>query len=106
MKKIWKRFKIWLVHKLGGHMAPDKTVTIEHTAAPFVTLVGTVADDLWRARAAEAQRDSEYLSHIGDALIGRLAEEIRDYIDITTCDNEWEGKRYYRATIKIVGRRK
>lgn len=87
-------------------MAPDKPVVIEHTNAQLVTLVGTVVDDLWRARAAEAHHDSEYLSHIGDALIGRLAEEIRDYIDITTCDNEWEGKRYYRATIKIVERKK
>ena len=47
----------------------------------------------------------EHAKYIIDALADRLAEQIKEHIDITICDNEWEDMRIYHGKIKIAKRR-
>ena len=98
MKKLWQRFKNWLIHKLGGY-TKDYVMTIEHAQVPLVTLTSKVT-------ITNAHRYHFDIESIGDQILRDFADQLRDYIDIETYVNPMEDITMYRATIKIADRRK
>ena len=98
MKKLWQRFKNWLIHKLGGY-TKDRVMTIEHTQVPLVTLTSKVT-------VTNAHRYHFDMETIGDQILRDLSDQLRDYIDIETCVNPMEDITIYRATIRIADRRR
>ena len=105
--KTKKRFKHWLIHKLGGYTMPNEQppFVIEHSVLPLISLNAQVKERRHDANKWQEHRDMEHAQYIVDALADRLAEQIKEHIDITICDNEWEDMRIYHGEIKIAKRR-
>ena len=80
MKKLWKRFKNWLIYKLGGYV--ERTCVVRHHTITPVTLFSTIHDvDI------SAYHESEtYKERVEEAVIYELAkylyENRNELIDI------------------------
>lgn len=92
MKKLWKKFKSWLIRKLGGHEA--KVVTFEKMTVPAVTIKAQMALD--------SHFDDE--QWIITQLLPLLADELRPYIKLRYADDfmNYPGRRIYLAEAKVA----
>lgn len=91
MKKYWKKFKYWLIRKLGGHPI-DRAVSVTYTQIPVVTVEAFVTES----------QDCRYSNYIKEVLMHNLAEELSSFVEIDTCTNPMEGTITYRARIKVA----
>lgn len=98
MKEKWKRFKHWLIRKLGGHPT-EMAVQIVHTRAPVVTIEAFVTDPYYLV-GREAPED-----YVIDSLMHNLAEQLRPLVEVTRCNNPIEKSIEYRARIQVVDKR-
>lgn len=98
MKKLWKRFKHWLIRKLGGHPT-EITAQIVHTHVPLVTVEAFITDTRF---LVGVDKSEEYIM---ECLMHNLATELRPLVQITHCENPMEGKITYRATIQVADKR-
>lgn len=97
MKKLWKKFKSWLIHKLGGY--EERIVTVEKTIVPIVTLTSHLIIDEDMSRFPE---DEEWILN---QLAHDLADELRPYIKLRVAENHMDYfniKKEYVAEIKIA----
>lgn len=95
MKKLWKKFKSWLIRKLGGYEA--KVVTFKEMTVPAVTIKAQIALDRTRAFCD----DYEW---IVNKLLSLLADELRPYIRISYSDDIFNDpdRRIYLAEAKVA----
>ena len=72
MKKLWKKFKCWLIKKLGGYL--EETHVVEHyTVRPVYVESQLNGVDLNRYL-----EDSDFKKYIDTMLIGRLSDKLYD----------------------------
>lgn len=103
MKKLWTKFKRWLIVKLGGYLEGPKTYKVEHTygtstaVRPIcVCAVHKISGDHMRYASP---RD------IFDDLFEGLKYEIRKNEDLFTIDHSWDpitDEVIYRIVIKLI----
>ena len=91
MKKYWKKFKYWLIRKLGGHPT-DKAVSVTYTQVPIVTVEAFVTE----------YQDCRYSDYVKEVLMHNLAKELFPLAEVNTCINPMEGTITYRARIKVA----
>ena len=93
---MWKKFKAWLVCRLGGHMIGKEPCTIYTVYnPPLVTLERTIQIPYEESKIVPED-------YIISKISQQLAEEIRPFISISTCENIWENTIIYRGQIKIA----
>lgn len=90
MKKYWKKFKYWLIRKLGGHPI-DRAVSVTYTQVPIVTVEAFVTD-----------YPTPHEEYITETLMHNLAKELFPLAEVDTCTNPMEGTITYRARIKVA----
>ena len=92
---MWKKFKHWLISKLGGYISqPERTFEIKHSVKPLIKL--STAVNVRKEYEASEER-------IKDILASQLGEELRSYMEVTVCPSiHEEGVETYRAVIEIV----
>lgn len=94
MRKLWKKFKHWLIRKLGGYVAPTQELKITHSVKPLIKLQTTLT------------LPDHYLAEdrIKEILCKDLAKFLEPYITIQTCEQPTTFETTYRATIEIAGK--
>ena len=107
MKKLWKRFKNWLIKKLGGYTAPPpREVVIEQHVEPIIKLGAAnklFRDSVYRVLPTEEQWG------VDNAIIERLIRcDIADAIikqGLFECyeeENPVDMTKEYKVIIKIA----
>lgn len=92
---MWKKFKHWLIRKLGGYVSqPERTFEIKRSFKPLIRL----------STAVNVRKEDEVSEErIKDILASQLGEELRDYMEITVCTSICEEDvETYKAVIEIV----
>ncbi len=90
----WKKFKHWLIRKLGGYVAPTQELVISHTYKPLIKLQTTLT-------IPDHYLDEERIKEI---LCKDLARSLEPYITIQTCEQYTTNEITYRATIEVAGK--
>ena len=98
MKKQWKRFKHWLIHKLGGHPT-EITAQIVHSTVPLATVEAFITDTRFLVGVNEPEE------YVMECLMHNLANELRPLVQIDHCENPMEGAITYRARIQVADKR-
>jgi hypothetical protein len=98
MKEKWKRFKHWLIRKLGGHPT-EITAQIVHTHVPVVTIEAFITDTQF---LVGMDKPEEYVI---ECLMHNLANELRPLVQIDHCENPMDGTITYRARIQVADKR-
>lgn len=106
MKKLWNRFKHWLIRKLGGYVSPEKPCVVHHyTVAPV-----TVASELKGVDYEKYHNDPNYREYIDRVLVSRLKYSLYEtrghFVDICESCLTYSGPLMkttidLRASIKI-----
>lgn len=82
MKKLWKKFKRWLIQKLGGYVHLEKPCVIHHYAVTPVK-VETVLKGVFYE---QYYNDPIYRKHVDKILISKLEDSLYEtrghFIDI------------------------
>ena len=96
IKNPWKKFKRWLIKKLGGYTTPPNTFEVKHTEVPLLEL------------QAQITVPNNYLtkSQVADALSRQLAKEIMHYIEIRESIIPAFCETSYNGRIKIAAERR
>ena len=96
IKNPWKKFKRWLIKKLGGYTTPPNTFEIKHTNIPLIEL------------QAQITIPDNYLTQkqIAETLSYKLANEIMSYMEITESIVPAFNEISYRGRVKIAAERK
>ena len=96
MRNLWKKFKHWLIRKLGGYIAPTNKYEVKHTYYPTVKYYSSITLSDWEKE------------HRMDIIQKELAEDITKTIlnemELRTSRNLQEGTTTYLAEIEIVKR--
>lgn len=98
MKEKWKRFKHWLIRKLGGHPT-EITAQIVHTTVPMVTVEAFMTDTQYLIGMSEPKE------YVMECLMYNLANELRPLVQIDQCINPMVGTATYRARIQVADKR-
>lgn len=98
MKEKWKRFKYWLIRKLGGHPT-EITAQIVHTHVPLVTIEAFITDTQSLIGMDEPEE------YVMECLMQNLAKELRPLVQITHCENPMTNTITYRARIQVADKR-
>lgn len=95
MKKLWKKFKSWLIRKLGGH--EDQVVTIKETVVPVATIKAQMTLD----RSFTHFDDEQWIIN---QLLPLLADGLRPYIELHYSDDfmNYPGCRTYLAEANVA----
>lgn len=100
MKKLWKKFKHWLIQKLGGYVHLEKPCVIHHYTVAPVT-VKTVLKDVDYERY---HNNPGYRGHIDRLLIGKLEDTLYEtrghFVDICESCPTYSGP-LMRTTIDL-----
>ena len=106
MKKLWTKFKHWLIGKLGGYVSPEKSCVVHHyTVTPV-----TVASDLKGVDYNHYHNDPGYREYVDKILISKLEDSLYEtrghFVDICESCPTYSGSRMkptidLKASIKI-----
>ena len=96
IKSLWKKFKHWLIRKLGGYVAPTQNLKVEHIDVPVIKL----------STAITFPEPFENDKYIKEALAKKLSQEIENYITIYSTFNSQNSpfEKTYIAEIEVVKR--
>lgn len=96
IKNLWKKFKHWLIRKLGGYVAPVHELKVEHTYVPIIKLSAALT-------FPEPFEDDKYIK---EALARKLSQEIENYITIHSAFNPQNSpfEKTYIAEIEVTKR--
>lgn len=101
MKKLWKKFKTWLIIKLGGHPT-EKTVEIVHTIVPVCSYTVTLKLDPRHPKFGDEEFIKEYLAK-------ECLGIVEQHLEIRSCEDIFDmypGTRTYEGTIRLGEKRK
>ena len=111
MKKLWTKFKRWLIVKLGGYLEGPKTYKVEHFDVPIlnVCVVETIPAFLVKRSPTILDRDEELVrffhEHLGYKIWEALGEEIlknTGYHGIYTCYNPTTDEYTFKLMVKLA----
>lgn len=96
IKNLWKKFKHWLIRKLGGYVAPTQKLEIKHTDYPTVK---------YQTRATWPTYGREIpIEIIKQDLAEDLAKAILSEMNLQTFEHQELEIMTYVAEIEIVKR--
>ena len=100
IKKQWKKFKTWLIIKLGGHPS-ERIITVEHHQIPVVSYNVTVTLDPTHPKFNDEEWIKEHLAH-------KCIDIIKEHIEIRYCEDifDYPRTRTYEGTIRLGEKRK
>ena len=107
MKKLWTKFKQWLIVKLGGHLEGPRTYKVEH-------IHGTSTKVLPICICAVHKISGDHMRYASprvmfDNLFEGLRDEIRKHEDLFTIDHSWDpitDEVTYRIVVTLVPQQK
>lgn len=96
IKSLWKKFKHWLIRKLGGYVAPTQNLKVEHTYVPVIKLSAAIT-------FPEPFENDKYIK---EALARKLGQEIENYMTIYSTFNPQNSpfEKTYIAEIEVAKR--
>lgn len=101
MKKLWNKFKHWLIKKLGGYTMPLSMPTpkIEcYYEKPIALYAEFAVDYNWLDRD-ERGIEHKIKTHLADRILNELIE--KKLLDITVTDDPIWRQKIYKARLMI-----
>lgn len=103
MKKMWKKFKHWLIKKLGGCVIPSQELKITHQRSNIITTQSALT-----LFTFELARGRYRIEDIKNMLETKCARDIAKYIvcnglyTLEQCENPMFDQVIYKATVQVV----
>lgn len=100
MKKQWKKFKTWLIIKLGGHPS-ERIITVEHTNIPVVSYNVDLKIDPRHPKFNDEEWIKEYLAR-------ECLDVVKQHLEIKSIEDffDYPGTIIYEGTIRLGEKRK
>lgn len=116
MKKLWTKFKHWLIKKLGGYVKEPMKPTYQYYGSDVITLQASVkanSRDWYGYRVFKYDqphdleaKSEEFKERVMEDLKRQMADCISEHWDtlaqVDTCDMFDEDRVLVRATVRIV----
>lgn len=103
MKKLWNRFKHWLIKKLGGYVEADRDLVVDIHGVYPMTVVGQtkIGRRLFKQACA---RDTVAMMEIENQIGYLLGCELlkQGLVDYSICENYIEMNYMVRGTIQVI----
>lgn len=101
MKKLWMKFKRWLIVKLGGHLEGPKTYKVEYTTVNPQYVMAVFKVPMEYEKFTSYDPEAWLMNHIFDA----LGDELRlhkDLYKIFEYIDPIRDEKTYKIVMKIV----
>lgn len=111
MKKLWTKFKRWLIVKLGGYLEGPKTYKVEHIDVPImnVCVVETIPAHLVKKSPTLLDPDEKFREHLKEHLRPRIEERLGkeilkniEYHGIYTCYDPTTDEYVFKLMVKLA----
>lgn len=104
MKNIWQKFKYWLIKKLGGQVSlPIAPQTEYHVERPIALFAEIEADNRTYERD-EIGTEREIKRYLAEKIVTAILE--KDLLDIVVHEDPIRWQRTYRASLRVITRKR
>ena len=88
MKKLWTKFKRWLIVKLGGYLEGPRKFTVDHVRPFGITVQARGVCVVYTIPGDELQHTTR--EHALNCLFEKLGDELRKHPDLYSTETAWD----------------